>query len=151
DAATSNTSASFNTFVGFQTGFLNTTGARNTLIGAQASVASSDLTNATAIGSRALVSQNNSIILGAINGVNQSNADTNVGIGTTAPATKLHVSGTGIIRARINSDSNAGVALTLNDQPGWSVATANGGHFQIFNDSNGQNVVWIDKTTNLVG
>ncbi len=75
----------------------------------------------------------------------------NVGIGATTPATKLHVSGTGIIRARVNSDSNAGVALTLNNQPGWSVATVTGGQFQIFNDAIGQNAFWIDGATNKVG
>jgi hypothetical protein len=59
--------------------------------------------------------------------------------------------GSGIIRARINSDLNAGVALTLNDQPGWSVATVTGGQFQIFNDFVGQNALWIDRSTNNVG
>jgi hypothetical protein len=75
----------------------------------------------------------------------------NVGIGTTAPAAKLHISGSGIIRARVNADSNAGLALTLNNQPKWSVATVNAGQFQIFNDAIGQNAVWIDQTTNNVG
>ena len=132
-----------------------------TLVGAQ-TIADRDSTaigafaqagviNSTAVGARATVTQSNALVLGAINGVNGAAADTNVGIGTTAPATRLHVSGTGIIRARINSDSNAGVALTLSDQPGWSVATANTGHFQIFNDAVGSNAVWIDKTNNNVG
>jgi len=154
-SGTENMTGSGNSFFGVNTGggavALNRTGSFNTLMGAFANVIPDGLTNATAIGYRAAVGQNNSLVLGAINGINNATADTNVGIGTTSPATKLHVSGTGIIRARINSDSNAGVALTLSNQPGWSVATANGGHFQIFNDSNGQNVVWIDKTTNLVG
>ena len=74
----------------------------------------------------------------------------NVGIGTTAPATRLHVSGPGVIRTRINSDSNAGVALTLNDQPGWSVATANGGQFLIFNDAIIQSAFSIDAATNVI-
>jgi len=73
-----------------------------------------------------------------------------VGIGT-APATKLDVSGTGGVRARVNSDSNAGLALTLNNNPGWSVATVTGGQFQIFNDAIGQNAVWITPATNNVG
>jgi len=75
----------------------------------------------------------------------------NLGVGSTAPATKLDVSGPGIVRARINSDSNAGVGLTLNNQPGWSVATVTGGQFQIFNDMIGQNAVWITPATNNVG
>ncbi len=75
----------------------------------------------------------------------------NIGIGTTAPAQKLDVSGTGIIRARINSDSNGGLALTLNNNPGWSVATVSGGQFQIYNDAIGANAVWIEAATNRVG
>jgi hypothetical protein len=74
-----------------------------------------------------------------------------VGIGTTAPAAKLHISGSGSIRARINADTNAGLALTLNNQPKWSVATVGTGQFQIFNDAIGQNAVWIDPTSNNVG
>lgn len=62
-----------------------------------------------------------------------------------------YVSNPGVARSYINSDSNAGVALTLNNQPGWSVATANTGHFQIYNDAIGQNAFWIDKTSNDVG
>jgi Chaperone of endosialidase len=73
------------------------------------------------------------------------------GIGTTAPAARLHVSGSGVIRARVNSDSNAGLALTLNNQPKWSVATVNGGQFQIFNDAIGLNAVFIDSSSNNVG
>ena len=70
-----------------------------------------------------------------------------------APLTRarLHVSGTGIIRARINSNDNAGLALTLNNQPGWSVATVTGGPFQIFNDATGQNAFWINNATDNVG
>ena len=75
----------------------------------------------------------------------------NVGIGTSAPAAKLHVSGAGIVRTRVNSDSNAGLGLALNDQPKWSVATVTGGQFQIFNDALGQNALWINSSDNNVG
>jgi hypothetical protein len=74
-----------------------------------------------------------------------------VGIGTQAPAARLDVNGTGVVRGRINSDSNAGLALTLNNAAGWSVATVSGGNFQIFNDARGTNAVWIDANTNRVG
>ena len=79
------------------------------------------------------------------------NVSGNLGVGTSSPATKVHVTGSGIIRARINSDVNAGMALTLSDQPKWSVATVAGGHFQVVNDAIGQNAVWIDSATNNVG
>jgi hypothetical protein len=62
----------------------------------------------------------------------------------------LHVSGTGIIRARVDSDSNAGLALTLSNQPKWSVATVTGGNLLVFNDAIGQNAFSIDATTNAI-
>jgi hypothetical protein len=142
---------SWNTFIGNLSGNGNTTGEGNTLVGYRAEVGANNLTNGTAIGANAQVNQSNSLVLGSINGVNGATADTKVGIGTTAPATRLHVSGTGVVRARINSDSNAGIALTLSNQPGWSVASVTGGQFQIFNDAMGQNAIWIDATTNNVG
>lgn len=217
-AGLNNTTGTGNTFVGNSAGTTNTTGSSNTTFGNGASVATANLNNATAIGANAQVSQSNSLVLGSINGVNWATADTlvgigttapaarlhvrasstnagdntalfaapnigpnmshlhygstgdwyirsaasagrvilqdsggNVGIGTSAPATKLHISGTGIIRARINSDSNGGLALTLNDLPRWSMATVTGGQFQIFNDATGQNAVWIASATNNVG
>lgn len=94
-------------------------------------------------------------------GIAQGAGTTNVGVyGFASGGTRnfagyfdgnTYVSSPGVVRAYINSDANAGVALTLNDQPGWSVATANTGHFQIYNDAIGQNALWIDKTTNDVG
>lgn len=75
----------------------------------------------------------------------------NVGIGTATPTSKLYVSGTGGIRANVNSDLNAGLGLTLNNAPKWSVATVTPGQFQIFNDAIGQNAVWIDPASNNVG
>jgi hypothetical protein len=75
----------------------------------------------------------------------------NVGIGTSSPSYPLHVTGPGIIRAIINSDSNAGLALFLGNEAKWSVATANGGAFQIFNQVNPSNAVWIDFATNRLG
>jgi hypothetical protein len=81
-----------NTFVGAVADFTtaNAFGDKNTLVGASTQILSG-LTNATAIGSQAMVTQSNSIVLGQINGVNGSMADTDVGIGTTAPATRLHI------------------------------------------------------------
>lgn len=75
----------------------------------------------------------------------------NLGIGTVTPSSKLYVNGTGGIRANVNSDSNAGLGLKLNDQPKWSVATVAPGQFQIFNDAIGLNAVWIDPTNNNFG
>jgi len=77
--------------------------------------------------------------------------NSNVGIGMNNPTSKLHVSGTGTIRALVNSDSNAGFGLALSNQQKWSLATVTGGNFQVFNDAIGQNAVWIDSATNSVG
>jgi hypothetical protein len=101
---------------GVLTGGANATGSNNTLIGSGADVGSGDLTNATAIGHLAEVSQSNSLVLGSINGVNFATADTNVGIGTTAPKTRLHVNGqalwlTGGNGAGLPTTAGAGLRL----------------------------------------
>jgi hypothetical protein len=87
------TTSSTNTFVGQSSGLANITGFRNTLLGNFAEVGASGLTNATAIGYKAMVGQNNSMVLGSINGVNTATANTKVGIGITTPALSLHVEG----------------------------------------------------------
>ncbi|HRG88928.1 MAG TPA: hypothetical protein PLW44_07930, partial [Chitinophagales bacterium] len=79
------TSGRGNTSFGHIAGYTNSTGSFNTFIGYEANSTSATLTNATAIGANAMVSQSNALILG-------NNAD--VGIGTSTPARKLHVSGT---------------------------------------------------------
>ena len=106
DAGLSNTTGGNNTFVGINAGDTNTTGGSNTVVVAFADVASGNLTNAGAIGFEALATQDNSLILGSINGVNGASADTFVGIGTSAPAAKLHVSGGAILL-----DNNQGLFL----------------------------------------
>jgi hypothetical protein len=104
----------------------------------------------------------------------------NVGVGTANPREKLDVSGQGVVRSRINSDSNSGVRLVLNEQPQWSVATvlvpeppgppvvAPGpvvggprpgftppkpvrGNFQIYNDRVGRNALCIESDSLNVG
>jgi endosialidase-like protein len=73
-----------NTFIGTGADFesLGGTGSRNTLIGA-GTRATSGLLNATAIGASASVTQSNSLVLGS--------PVVNVGIGTTAPKSALHI------------------------------------------------------------
>jgi len=80
-------SASLNTFVGDRAGFTtplpaNPTGGSNTTLGASANV-TAGLNDATAIGANAQVTQSNSVVLG------QPGA--RVGIGNTAPQSKLHI------------------------------------------------------------
>ncbi|MBC7921863.1 MAG: tail fiber domain-containing protein [Ferruginibacter sp.] len=89
-----NTVGSFNSFTGYQAGIGNATGSYNTTLGAHTRFGANNLTNAAAIGSSAQVNASNSLVLGQINGVNGSSADTKVGIRTPAPAYHLHVNGT---------------------------------------------------------
>ncbi len=91
----STTTGNNNTSVGGFALYWNVTGSLNTAVGAQAgpSQSSQNLTNATAIGALAQVTQSNSLVLGSIAGVNNAIANTNVGIGTTAPAAALDVVG----------------------------------------------------------
>jgi hypothetical protein len=83
-SGTNAATANYNTFVGYKAGTSVANASGVTLLGDNAT-ASSGLTNATAIGSGANVTASNALVLG--NGVN-------VGIGTTAPSTKLDVRGT---------------------------------------------------------
>ncbi len=82
----------------------------------------------------------------------------NVGIGTTSPSHKLHVTGQEGVRVRINSKINSGVSLALNEQSQWSVATVlvgdpefPRGDFQIYNDRVNRNAVYIDGLSLRVG
>jgi hypothetical protein len=102
-AGDANTTGRENTFVGNGAGITNISGNGNTFVGAGTGSSTTDsfntfvgflangthgITNASAIGSNALVTQSNSIVLGN---------NVNVGIGTTAPQTKLHVQGGNIL------------------------------------------------------
>ena len=102
NALYSNTTGWQNTADGYQALYNNTTGSNNTALGYGSGPDASypNLTNATAIGAFADVTQNNSLVLGSILGVNNCTAQnnctsTNVGIGTTAPQYALDVHGTG--------------------------------------------------------
>ncbi|HBE83809.1 MAG TPA: hypothetical protein DDW24_13685, partial [Blastocatellia bacterium] len=107
----------FNTFIGTAAGSPN--GFENTMLGANAQCAPGAIGcngvtligslsratnvnwNATAIGHRAQVQQDNSIVLGSINGINSATSDTNVGIGTTAPTQRLHVVGNSVLTGNL--------------------------------------------------
>jgi hypothetical protein len=90
-AGASNTDGTANVFVGQLAGRGNTVGWGNTLLGQVTTVGAGALNNASAIGYRAWVTTSNALVLGSINGQNGSTASTNVGIGTAAPAYRLHL------------------------------------------------------------
>ena len=90
-ALSANTLGSSNTAVGNSALLANTTGIQNTSLGYLSNVSATNLTNASAIGANALIAQNNSMVLGSINGVNSATATTSVGIGVNTPSARLHV------------------------------------------------------------
>jgi hypothetical protein len=85
----------YNTGVGFQAGFAHASsgGSYNTAIGYNAQATVGGFSNTTAVGAHALVLQNDSLVLGSINGVNGATSDTQVGIGTSTPKARLDVRG----------------------------------------------------------
>jgi len=115
----------FNTLLGAYSAFTLTTGQTNVAIGYNAggALASGDdnvligsnsagttaLTNSTAIGARASVTQNNSLVLGSISGVNGASANTTVGIGTTSPWATLDV--------RSNDINGSAISIGLTAAP----------------------------------
>ncbi|MBI4929852.1 MAG: tail fiber domain-containing protein [Bacteroidetes bacterium] len=78
-----------NIYIGFNAAY-TTRGNDNVIIGANAN-STYVINNAAAIGSNAYVTQDNSLVLGSINGINGATADTKVGIGTTAPTASLEI------------------------------------------------------------
>lgn len=87
-----NTTGFQNVFIGMLAGDNNTTGDNNTCIGQSTVLGGGNLFNATAIGAFATVTQDNSLVLGAMDGQNGvTGFNTNVGIGTPAPLSVLHL------------------------------------------------------------
>jgi hypothetical protein len=109
-AGGNNTTGSRNAFFGLDAGFLDVVGDENSFFGSNAgetsigsknsafgsaALTAANVNNGTAIGAKAFVTQDNSLVLGSINGVNAATADTSVGIGTTAPKAPLHIAANG--------------------------------------------------------
>jgi hypothetical protein len=99
-----NTTGTNNSFFGGNTGNSITTESHIALFG-DTSDGAAGITNSTAVGPNAKVTASNSLVLGAINGVNGATADTNVGIGTTAPNSNLQVKGSMSLAIRVVSQN----------------------------------------------
>jgi hypothetical protein len=147
DSGLNNTSGSYNTFIGNESGLGNDTGNFNTTLGYRSDVFSS-LSNATAIGNRARATQNNSVVLGSVIGINGAVADTNVGIGTTAPNYKLHVVGENVrvegnttsIFPRFSLNFTGGAS---NAKKWQNYATTNTLVFSALNDAENAETQWL--------
>jgi hypothetical protein len=126
------TTGNRNTFIGTSSGSSSTTESNNTLLGNQSDI-SAGITNSTAIGNQAKVSQSNSLVLGSINGVNGATADTNVGIGTTTPASKLHVNGTvRVTNGAVYITNPNTVIITSPNGSCWGITVNNSGALATF-------------------
>lgn len=121
-AGQANTAGANNVFVGAGAGVLNTTGSGNTLVGFDASGLTT-AANATAIGAQASVTRDNALVLGAVSGQNGATSDTNVGIGTTAPRSRLEVANGDVYV----STAASGVVLKAPNGSCWRLTVANGG------------------------
>lgn len=101
-----NTTGDNNTAVGANALFWNEDGSKNTAIGYKADIGEMAEvgwpSNATAIGANALVQQDNSMVLGSINGINGATSNVHVGIGLIAPGANLHVFGNSILEGKVN-------------------------------------------------
>lgn len=108
------TTGSNNTFIGGFAGKESTTGSGNLALGTNSQVgptvnfgvavgynASATGNNAIAIGPYAAATTANSLVLGSIIGVNSATVNTNVGIGTTAPTSRLHVVGQTLVEGQL--------------------------------------------------
>ena len=146
-AGINSSSGSRNTFIGSSSADANTVENENTLVGYRSNNAAA-VNNSSAFGSRAKVTQSNSIVLGGINGVNGATADTNVGIGTTAPAYRLHVVGENIrvegntpsIFPRISHNFTGGAV----DEKRWqNYASPSALNFTALNDAENAEIRWL--------
>jgi hypothetical protein len=127
-----NSQGNRNSFFGHRAGLGNGAGNSNTLVGYNSATAGV-LTNATALGAYSQVNQSNSLILGSINGVNGAAADTNVGIGTTTPANKLHVNGSVRVTNGFVFITNPNtVIITSPNGACWGITVNNSGGLATF-------------------
>ncbi len=96
NALNSNYNGNYNTALGYYAGVTtdsgnaNYNGSSNTFVGAYSGPGSvTQLQNASAFGAYSVVSQNDSLVLGCLSGVNGCTATTKVGIGVAAPTATL--------------------------------------------------------------
>jgi hypothetical protein len=138
EAGFSNTTGGENAFFGTFAGWSNTTGNYNTMVGRGANVGAGGLNNATAVGSNALVGCSNCLVLGSINGVNDATSDVNVGIGTTAPAFRLHIHNSGSAGLRVQTDTAGGSVASFGGLGDFSIDAAGvpGGRVRVLENGN---------------
>ena len=110
-----------NVAVGHSAGVGLTSGSSNSFLGRFARAGSGALANATAIGALAQVNQDNSLVLGSVEGVNGAVDGTRVGIGTTTPDAQLEVESLGSSTAMFTR-FNSGPTVDLRSARGSAAA-----------------------------
>jgi hypothetical protein len=133
-ALDSNTIGNQNVAIGYSAGYTtvganaNVSGAYNTFIGNDAGPGTStQLYRATAIGTYAVVSQNDSIVLGCVSGVNGCTTTTSVGIDNASPSYALDVSGTirgstSVITPLLQAPAATALTITGNATSNWTTS-----------------------------
>ncbi len=159
DLALNNSTGSENTALGASAGTTNNIGSNNTFIGRSADAGFDSLMFATAIGAKALVSSDYSVVLGCIAGVNGASQSSNVGIGTTSPAARLHivgnikiVDGTQAAGKVLTSDAN-GLASWQNPSGSHYIGEVYGGGVVFYVYDNGLHGLiasTIDQSTGVI-
>jgi hypothetical protein len=156
-AGNNNTLGYFNSFFGRYGGTANTTGVYNTVMGAYAELGVGNLMNATAIGARSIVSQNDSLVLGAIAGLNDATSETFVGIGTPTPQLKLHVKGTeSRLRLETTQSNRFSTTEYLTNARVWhtgvggsAVTNGSAGKYYIYDGTSNQFRIVVDTNGNV--
>lgn len=100
-----------------------TTGSYNTFLGFSTDISAGTYTNSTAVGAFAQAGANDVLILGSIAGVNTATNSVKVGIGTTTPASPLHVNGV----ARFGLASTTTGSLIFNNSSNANTITIQSG------------------------
>lgn len=123
-----------NAAIGDRSLYSNNSGHGVTGLGFLADVGSADLYNATAIGANSRVDCSNCLVLGAINGINGSDNNTRVGIGTTSPDAQFLSVGKGSM-GNITGGNKPVLAVTgddnFNAEDGGMLAVVNTGTWGI--------------------
>jgi hypothetical protein len=137
------------------------TGTNDTFLGNFSALGTGTLNNATAIGASAEVDASNSLVLGGINGVNGSSADTNVGIGTTTPSTTLDVKGNSTYHPLLVESANTfGTWMNLSNTSAggasWAILSAASGNSEgagnlAFTNFNSNATVFIHANLHVDG
>ena len=135
-AGVNNTQGHSNSFFGYLAGESNTIEQNNTFIGTLSNGAPG-ITNATALGYSAKVTQSNSLVLGGVTGQG-GGSNTNVGIGTTAPAYKLHIIDASNIGIRVETSQAGGRVASFAANGDFQIDAVNvpGGRFAVMEGGN---------------